>query len=380
MEKRIVLTGGPGSGKTTVLNNIVKIFSNQGVKVIVVSETATELINAGIKCFGDDNIDLIDFQELVMRLQLSKENIYDMSVEMYKRQHPNQDILIIYDRGTIDNKAYINESEFSEVLSRLNNAKSYFELLNKYDLVIDLVGAKEFYTLENNSARSENVDEALSLGVTTLKSWIGHPKIKIVLPKEKIEEKVQETVNYINEIMAKTQIKKQKKYLVDLNNSDLTYIMNNSRSVYIEQSYLMSSDDVEKRIRKMKIGDNVSYELTVYKKMDNGDRILESSKNISLKMYNELLEFIKPGTKTINKIRRYFNHNGQYMYLDIFYDDMCNQENVGYLEINVADEKLIDIPAYLSIIDDVSLDDGFSNINKAVIDKNLVTKKKDYQF
>ena len=68
------------------------------------------------------------------------------------------------------------------------------------------------------------------------------------------------------------------------------------------------------------------------------------------------------------------------MYLDIFYDDMCNQENVGYLEINVSDEKLIDIPAYLSIIDDVSLDDGFSNINKAVIDKNLVTKKKDYQF
>ena len=61
MEKRIVLTGGPGSGKTTVLNSIVNIYSSLGVKVIVVSETATEIINSGIKPFGDDKIDLLDF-------------------------------------------------------------------------------------------------------------------------------------------------------------------------------------------------------------------------------------------------------------------------------------------------------------------------------
>ena len=45
MEKRIVLTGGPGSGKTTVINNIANIFSSLGVKVIVVPETATVFLS-----------------------------------------------------------------------------------------------------------------------------------------------------------------------------------------------------------------------------------------------------------------------------------------------------------------------------------------------
>ena len=75
MEKRIVLTGGPGSGKTTVINNIANIFSSLGVKVIVVPETATEIITSGIKPFGEDPVDMLAFQELVLKQQLSKEKV-----------------------------------------------------------------------------------------------------------------------------------------------------------------------------------------------------------------------------------------------------------------------------------------------------------------
>ncbi len=360
MEKRIVLTGGPGSGKTTVLNNIVNVFSNQGVKVIVVPETATEIITAGIKCFGEDPIDLVDFQELILRLQLAKEEVYDRAIEMYKSTYPDKDILVIYDRGAIDNKAYMNDEQFIEVLNRLNNVKSYSDLLNKYDLVIDLVGAKEFYTLENNAARSENVDDALNLGVTTLKSWIGHPKIKIVLPKEEMQDKIDETVNYVNEVLNKRPVKNQKKYLVDLDKTDIGTVMLSGRTSYIEQAYLMSNPDEEKRIRKVVIDDSISYEFTVYKILEDGRKIQVSSKSINPKMYKELLEFKKPDTDVIIKNRMYFDYNGQYMYLDVF-----DNESIGYLEINITDDENVSLPPFVSVIDDVTNNEEYSNINKS---------------
>ena len=45
MIKRIVLTGGPSSGKTSVLEKIEQIYSAQGYRVILVDETATYEIN-----------------------------------------------------------------------------------------------------------------------------------------------------------------------------------------------------------------------------------------------------------------------------------------------------------------------------------------------
>ena len=373
MIKRIVLTGGPGSGKTTVLNNIVNVFTNQGVKVVVVSETATEVINSGIKCFGEDPIDLVNFQELIMRLQLAKEDVYDRAVKMYSETYPDKDIIVVYDRGAIDNRAYMNEEQFIEVLNRLNNVKSYSDLLDKYDLVIDLVGAKEYYTTLNNSARSEDVDSALSLGVTTLKSWIGHPKIKIVLPKPNMDDKVFETLNYISEILDKKQIKKQKKFLVDISRCDLSKLNEGSKDSRIEQSYLMSNQDEEKRVRKVFIDGCVSYELTVYKIIDN-NKYLVKSKKISEKMYDELLEFRKEGSFTILKNRRYFEYNGKYMYLDIF-----DNEDLGYLEVNVGDDEVIDIPPFLYVIDNVSELEEYSNARKAMNEKGmgLELKKND---
>ena len=165
MVKKIVFTGGPSSGKTTVIEKVKQVYTSQGYKVLVVDETATYLINMGIKPFGENPIKMIDFQELVLKLQLAKEAIVERAVAM----KDDENVLIIYDRGVIDNSAYVNENEFKEVMTRLNYVSSFAELMNRYDLVIDLVGRKDFYTLENNSARSEDVDKAMELGRTTLK-------------------------------------------------------------------------------------------------------------------------------------------------------------------------------------------------------------------
>ena len=92
MVKKIVLTGGPSSGKTSVLEKIDQIYSAQGYRVILVDETATYLINKGIKPFGEGKIDLVDFQELVMKMQLAKEDVIeraDAVCEDLKGQDPN---------------------------------------------------------------------------------------------------------------------------------------------------------------------------------------------------------------------------------------------------------------------------------------------------
>ena len=88
MIKKIVLTGGPGSGKTTVIESIKENFGGK-YKIIVSDETASHLMSMGLRPFGDSPISIIDFQELVLREQLSKEEIIDLGLNYI----PNKNII-----------------------------------------------------------------------------------------------------------------------------------------------------------------------------------------------------------------------------------------------------------------------------------------------
>ena len=367
MIKKIVLTGGPGSGKTTVVGEIVKTFEPQGVKVIFVDETATYFILKGIKPFGDGSIDIVDFQEIVMRMQLAKEEVFDRVAELYQ----NQDVLIIYDRGTLDNRAYLrSEKEFEDVLVRIMGVSNIAELMDKYDAVINLVGRKDFYTTENNAARSEDPDKALALGDATLKSWLGHKNIKIVEPKDRMEDKVNEVLNIINELLNKKQIKRQQKYLVDLKKTNLDYIKTNGRVAKIEQAYLMSEDNVEKRIRKIEIDGSNTYSFTIYKLDEKGNKSLVSEKVIDEKMYESLIGFKVDNSKVIHKERCYFSYGGEYLYLDLFDGDA----DLGIMETNVFLGDEILIPEFVHVIDIVTGKEEYSN-RAIAIEKDKIRKE-----
>lgn len=352
MVKRIVLTGGPGSGKTSVLEKIKQVYAGEGYKVIVVPETATELMNNGIT-FKDGSISLLDFQELVMRLQLAKEEVVDRAIELTNTEK----IIVVYDRGTIDNTAYINKDEFEEVMTRLNHVKSFAELMDKYDLVINLVGREDFYTTANNAARSESASEAMKLGDATLKCWLGHKKVKIVLPKDTMEEKTSEVLNTINELLKEKQVKRQEKYSVDLEKTDLGYIRSNGKMMQIEQTYLTSEPDVEKRLRKVSFNDCISYVFSVFRVLEDGSKVIVSEKQISRKLYDSLLEFRDNRYETIRKIRYYFSFQGEYFNLDVFED----QKDVGILEINVGEDEDIVIPDFVAVMEQVSNNEMYFN-------------------
>lgn len=357
MVKKIVLTGGPSSGKTTVIGKIKEKYEAQGYKVILVDETATYLILKGIKPFGDDAIDLVDFQELVMKLQLAKEEVLSRACEMYPE---DTKIIMVFDRGALDNHAYVNDEEFSDVLSRLEKKTNIQKLLDNYDLIINLVGSKEFYTTENNEARSEDSDEAQRLGEQTLKSWLGHPKLKIVLPKEKMEDKIREVLNIINELLSERQVKRQEKYVVDLKNTDMKRIIEKGKKYSITQDYLSSPENVEKRLRKVESQSDVTYYLSVFRINDKGEKTIVSEKEISRKVYEELLSFRKEGTKTIRKTRYYFAESNEFS-LDIFEGD----DELGVLEVNVGQDEKVAFPSYVSILENVTNNPAYLNINMA---------------
>lgn len=359
MVKKIVLTGGPCSGKTKVLESLVSNYEEKGYKVIVVPETATELITSGISP-TDGTISMLDFQDFVLMTQLSKEAVVDRTLKFSKAK----DTLIIYDRGTLDGLAYVSKDEFELVLKGLKSVginSNVLKLLNAYDLVIDLVGSKEFYTTENNKARREKPDEAMEIGKSTLNAWLGHNKLKIVLPQERMEDKTQAVIRIIDEALEEVQIKKQRKFAVDLSKTDLVKIQAEGRALMVEQTYLDSDYD-EARVRKITFNGASSYQLTAYENDINGNKVIKEDEQICKVYYEYLLDENSSLSKPkVKKVRYYFAHNGQYFTLDVFE----NLGEIGILEINARLDEMIDLPPYVSVLEDVTKNKDFLNANIA---------------
>ena len=212
MIRKIVLTGGPCAGKTTVLSIIEKELKEKGYKVFVVSESATELINGGITPHKD-GLGMFNFQKLILAYQYQKEEIYNRAIIDTKEE----DIIIIYDRGILDNKAYITDIEFSEILGDLSNIigkkLDELDLLARYDMVIHLESSacSSGYSLENNKARYESVEEAVLLDKRTVNAWAMHNNLHIVKSADNFIDKVNMVRALIYKCIEDTQTCKKRK-------------------------------------------------------------------------------------------------------------------------------------------------------------------------
>ena len=131
---RIVLTGGPAAGKTTLISRILKEFTQEdGWKVIMIPETATELISGfGIGPFPGC-MSMLEFQYFVTEDQLHKERLAIRAAETV----PEEKVLIVYDRAVFDNKAYISDEDFRTVLAHFGKTEE--EMFAGYDAVLHLV-------------------------------------------------------------------------------------------------------------------------------------------------------------------------------------------------------------------------------------------------
>lgn len=353
---KIVLTGGPCAGKTTALSRIEEELTERGYRVIIVSESATELIKAGIRPFGDKAFHYLNFQRLILEYQLDKEKMYERAASMFPEE---EKVVLVYDRGVLDNKAYVPKEFHSLVEER---SLSELELLDSYDMVLHLVtaadGCPQFYTLENNQARSESIEDAIALDKKTQEAWLGHNRLVVIDNSTSFEDKLKRVMDNINQLTNNPySIRYQKKYLVDLNKSQFNF-SNSLASIEIEQTYLYEEkENYERRLRKRTVGTEKTYYLTVQKKAPDGLSKIITDKKITEKDYIKLLD-MNMDNYTIKKTRHTFIHNKQYMKLDVFEDEVF-----GLLEVNPIDtDSLVDFPDYLKIEKEVTNDHDYDNI------------------
>lgn len=191
---KLVLTGGPCGGKSTAIRLIRDEYTKRGYKVIVVAETATELINGGIIntiCNRKRN-----YQQNQMKLQLAKEAAFRDGASYIQQDK----VLMICDRGMMDNKAYVTAEEYASILETLGTTEQ--QLTERYDAVFHLVscakGAAEHYSKETNEARQETLEEAVVMDNLILEAWKDHPRRYVIDNSTGFSEKMERLMKMID--------------------------------------------------------------------------------------------------------------------------------------------------------------------------------------
>lgn len=357
---KIVITGGPCGGKSTAMSWIQNAFTQMGYTVLFVPETATELITAGIApwtCASN-----LDFQKCQVALQLEKERIFEQAALTMN----SDKVLIVCDRGIIDNKVYMTELEFTSITNSLNTNE--VELRDNYDAVFHLVtaakGAEKFYTTANNSARTETVEEAAEMDDKFISAWTGHPHFRVIDNSTDFENKMKRLIAEISSFLGEPEpFEIERKYLIEY--PDIKWLDSNPNchKVEIIQTYLNSSNDDEVRVRQRGENGNYIYFQTIKKKITDLKRI-EIEKRLSQEEYLSLLMNADTTKRQIRKNRYCLTYNNQYFEIDIY--PFWNDKAIA--EIELSDENMsIEFPKEIKVIKEVTDDENYKNSSLAKI-------------
>ena len=149
--------------------------------------------------------------------------------------------------------------------------------------------------------------------------------------------------------------------------------MPNCTKVEIAQTYLKSTDDVERRVRARGIDGGYMYYLTEKRKVTNLKRI-EVEKRLTQNEYLKLLMDADNKLHTIHKTRYCLSEENQYFEIDI-YPEWDNQA-IMEVELN-SEEQQIQLPPFIEVIKDVTEEDIYKNYNMAKeMPKQLIKKRK----
>jgi predicted ATPase len=163
---RLVLTGGPGGGKTTAAD----LFRRElGERVVVVPESATILFAGGFPRSRE-----VEARRAIQRAVFNvQRNIEDVQ----SAQFPDR--VLLCDRGTIDGAAYWpnGDRDFFDAMGTTFDAE-----LTRYDAVIFFeTAAVAGASIEGgNPVRNESLSEAVELDRRLRELWSRHPRFMLV--------------------------------------------------------------------------------------------------------------------------------------------------------------------------------------------------------
>ena len=357
---KIVITGGPCAGKTTAMSWIQNAFCELGYSVLFVPETATELITGGVAPWTCSTN--AEFQKCQLKLQIEKEKVFENAAGVMKTDK----VLIVCDRGALDNKAYMTDSEFSAVLESIGSNE--VELRDNYDAVFHLVtaakGAEEFYTTANNSARTESVKEAAALDDKLIASWTGHPHFRVIDNTTDFEKKMRRLIAEISSFLGEPEpFEIERKFLIEYPDTEWLESIPNCRRIEIIQTYLNAENGDEVRVRQRGADGSYIYFQTTKRRVSGVKRV-EIERRLSKDEYLKLLMDADTTKRQIRKTRYCLTYESQYFEIDVypFWDDKA------IVELELSDESAeIVFPEKIKVIKEVTDDASYKNASLAKI-------------
>jgi predicted ATPase len=163
---RLVLTGGPGGGKTTAAD----LFRRElGERVVIVPESATILFAGGFPR-----------SELVEARRAAQTAVFHVQRNLEEVQSSLfPDRILLCDRGTIDGAAYWPKGglDYFEAMGTTFEAE-----LGRYDAVVFFeTAAIAGASIEGgNPVRNETANEAIELDRRLRELWAHHPRFLLV--------------------------------------------------------------------------------------------------------------------------------------------------------------------------------------------------------
>ena len=361
---RIVLTGGPAAGKTTLISRILKEFKQEdGWRVITIPETATELISGfGIKPFGNC-MSMLKFQDFVIADQIHKEKLALWAAEVV----PEKDVLVIYDRALMDDKAYISDEEFAATLAGFDG-RTEKTVLAGYDAVLHLVtcakGAEFAYDL-GNEARTESIEYAREMDDRTLRAWSGHPNLRIIDNAINFEDKINRAIREIYRIVGQPEpMVRKRKHLISM--PDMENLAERYAAVPIDmvQTYLcMTNPCIERRVRRQKHGGEYMYFYTEKHIRPDGTK-WDTEKPITEKDYNRYLLEADPELQSVDKTKYRFVYDSCRFEIDVY---PFSADKAVMFRYSENDEAAI--PPEIRVIREVTGDPDYKNKQLANVQK-----------
>lgn len=190
--RRIVLTGGPGAGKTVIA---ARLAAERPDRFVLVPEAATQ-VYAALQTRWDrlDVVGRRDVQRRIYRLQREQE-------DRVARDHPDRTLLL--DRGTIDGAAYWPEG--AEAYWR-DLGTSHAGEIARYDAVVLLQTSAALGIYDgdaSNFCRFEDAEAAVASHNLLELLWRDHPRLIKVPAHERLEDKVANVRHAIEGLFAR---------------------------------------------------------------------------------------------------------------------------------------------------------------------------------
>ena len=183
--KKIALTGGPNSGKTTALSVLKETF---GPQVELVREAATMIFSGGFPRQDNSRYHIEAAQKIIF--------VATREMEALAEEY-SQAPLIVCDRGTVDAAVYWpgGVEDFFTVMGT-----SLKKEMARYDAVLHLSPPTNPAFYQSTHVRTENPHQAFEIDEKILKIWEDHPNRLIVPGKEHYFEKAEIIKDFVEKL------------------------------------------------------------------------------------------------------------------------------------------------------------------------------------